>query len=100
MTTRQLVSSLFLLSLAVTGLLSVVWPAARVAFVGVVGTYAAAVLVCSARAALRHGARCGLALAAVFGVLHGSYGLGFLRGIGAHLLGWRRPPAAGFSLSR
>ena len=100
MTMRQLVPSLFLLTLATTGLLSVVWPAARVAFIGVVGTYAAAVLVCSARAALRHGARCGLALAAVFGVLHGSYGLGFLRGIGDHLLGWRRPPAAGFSLSR
>jgi glycosyltransferase involved in cell wall biosynthesis len=100
MTVRQLVPSLFLVTLAISGVLGFVFPAARLAFAAVAAAYAGAVLACSLRAAWRHGARCGLALAAVFPVLHGSYGVGFLRGIGDHVLGFRRPPAAGFSLSR
>ncbi len=100
MTVRQLVPSLFLLTLVVTGLLGIVLPLARAAFAGVLGAYVVAVLAFSARAALRHGARCGLGLAAVFAVLHGSYGVGFLRGVGDHVLGWRRLRRTGFSLSR
>ena len=100
MTARQLAPAFLLTALTVTGLLGLAWPIARVAFAVVAGAYAVAVLFCSVRAALRHGPRCGAGLAAVFVVLHGSYGLGFLRGIGDHIFGWRRPRAAGFSLSR
>jgi len=100
MTARQLAPALLLAALAATGLLGLAWPVARVAFAAIAGAYTVAVLSCSVRAALRHGARCGLGLAAVFVVLHGSYGLGFLRGVGDHVFGWRRPRAAGFSLSR
>jgi len=100
MTVRQLAPAFLLTALAVTGLLGLAWPVARIAFAAIAGAYTVAVLSCSVRAALQHGARCGLGLAAVFVVLHGSYGLGFLRGIGDHIFGWRRPRAAGFSLSR
>ena len=100
MTARQLAPALLLAALAATGLLGLAWPVARVAFAAIAGGYTVAVLACSIRAALQHGARCGLGLAAVFVVLHGSYGLGFLRGVGDHVFGWRRPRTAGFSLSR
>jgi hypothetical protein len=100
MTLRQLVPSLLLATLLVTGLLGLAWPAARIAFVGVAAAYASGLVACAGLAMPRHGWRCGVALGAVFVVLHGSYGFGFLRGIGDHLLGWRRAQAAGFSLSR
>ncbi|HVH69056.1 MAG TPA: glycosyltransferase family 2 protein [Gemmatimonadales bacterium] len=100
MTLRQLVPALFLLTAAVTGLAGLAWPPARLAFAGVVAAYATAVLACAGLAVPRQGWRCGAALAVVFAVLHGSYGAGFLRGVGDHLLGWRRQPAAGFSLTR
>jgi len=100
MTARQLAPAFLLTALVATGLLGLAWPVARVAFAAIAGGYTVAVFACSIRAALQHGARCGLGLAAVFVVLHGSYGLGFLRGVGDHVFGWRRPRAAGFSLSR
>jgi glycosyltransferase involved in cell wall biosynthesis len=77
LTVRQMIPPLFLLSLFSTGILAAWVPAAAVLFGSIAGAYAAAVLMYSGLAARRHGIRCALALAAVFPVLHFSYGLGF-----------------------
>jgi hypothetical protein len=57
---------------------------------------------CAAGAVRQAGVRSALALLGVFPVLHVSYGLGFLKGIGHHLLGLRRRPAdaSAIALSR
>ena len=81
MTVRQLVPASFLLALVVLGVLALVWPPARVLWLGIAGSYAAAVLACALLGARGLGARCALALAAAFPVLHGSYGAGFLLGL-------------------
>jgi hypothetical protein len=57
------------------------------------------VLACAAAAAGTD-LRCGLALAAVFPILHFSYGFGFIRGIYDHLLARSLPKASEIGLSR
>jgi len=79
MSIRQMIPPGFVVSLATTALLGAWLPAAGLAFAGIAGAYTAAVFTCAGLAARRHGIRCALALAAVFPVLHVSYGLGFLR---------------------
>lgn len=79
MSGRQLIPPAFVLSLLGTGLLAVWVPVAGLLFGAVAGAYAAAVLTCCGLAVRRHGVRCALALAAVFPVLHLSYGFGFIR---------------------
>lgn len=86
MTARQLVPSAFLLTLAGAALLAPWSTWAAVVGAAVAGAYVVAVGTCAVAAATRHGARCGLALGAVFAVLHASYGLGFLRGVVDHVL--------------
>jgi glycosyltransferase involved in cell wall biosynthesis len=81
MTVRQLVPAAFLLSLGVVGVLALGWWPARVLWLGIAGSYAVAVGACALLGARGGGARCALALAAAFPVLHGSYGAGFLRGL-------------------
>ncbi|OLC29734.1 MAG: hypothetical protein AUH31_06165 [Armatimonadetes bacterium 13_1_40CM_64_14] len=89
MTVRQLIPALFIVSLATSGLLSLVAPAARVLAAAVSGSYVVVVIAAAARAARRHGIQCALVLAAAFLVVHVSYGVGFLSGLSAL---WR--PAA------
>ena len=78
-TLRQLMPAAFLLALAGAGVLALLHPAGRWLFAFVAGVYLAAVAVAAARSAPRLGPRATLALAAVFPVLHLSYGWGFLR---------------------
>jgi hypothetical protein len=86
-TLRQLMPAAFLLALAGSALLALVVPAARVLFALVAGAYLAAVTLAALRSAPRLGARATLALAAVFPVLHLSYGWGFLRRLAEFALG-------------
>jgi hypothetical protein len=72
---------------------------AGVVFASIAGVYAAFVIACSI-AATRSDLRCGLALAAVFPILHFSYGIGFIRGIYDHILVRNVPPAGEIGLSR
>ncbi len=94
MTARQLVPALFISGLALTGAPSPWVPAARLAFFGIVGAYAAALLGCAVQIGRRHGVVCALAATAVFPTVHLSYGVGFLRGIWDHVVRRRRPPDA------
>lgn len=79
MTMRQMVPPLFVVSLAASALAGIWLPAAAFLSAGIAGLYAGLIAACSFSAARRHGAKCALALAVVFPVLHVSYGLGFLR---------------------
>lgn len=79
MTVRQIVPAGFVASLAAATLAGFVFPPAWVAGAGILGAYAAVALAMAARASRSLGVRGALALAAVFPVLHVSYGLGFLR---------------------
>jgi hypothetical protein len=58
------------------------------------------VLACSALAVRAAGARCAIALAAVFPTLHFSYGMGFIAGIYYHFLARGAPRAGEMRLSR
>jgi len=100
--TRQLVPPLFVLSLAVTGVLGIWAPAARMLLAATAGAYAALVLTGAAVAARKHGVRCAAALAAVFAIMHVSYGAGYLRGIVDHWFPFRKRHRAtgAVSLSR
>jgi glycosyltransferase involved in cell wall biosynthesis len=102
MTVRQLVPATFLLSLASTALLGLWWAPAALLCAGILGSYVTACVGCAAGAVRQAGVRSALALLGVFPVLHVSYGLGFLKGIGHHLLGLRRRPAdaSAIALSR
>jgi len=88
--TRQLVPPLFVLSLVVTAALGIALPTARELLAGIVGTYGALVLTGAALAARKDGVRCATALAAVFAVMHLSYGVGYLHGIIDHWFPLRR----------
>jgi len=79
MTGRQLVPPVFLLTLCATALLGRWVGAAGVAFATTAGAYLLSVLGCSILAGRKAGLTTILALAAVFPVVHGSYGFGFLR---------------------
>lgn len=87
LTARQLIPALFVLGLCGSALLAPWSAVGRWLFTAITVTYAAAIGAV-ALAALRYGARCALALAAAFPVLHVSYGVGFLAGL------WPRRPDA------
>jgi hypothetical protein len=88
--TRQLVPPLFVSSLVVTAVLGIWMPAAREAWAGIAGAYTVFLLTGAALAAPKHGVRCAAALAAVFSIMHVSYGVGYLRGILDHWFPFRR----------
>jgi len=90
MTVRQVVPALFVVSLAVTGVAGLWSAVARSLCAGIAGLYAGAALASAATAARRHGFASGVALLAVFPVLHVSYGLGSLVAMLAQLAGKRR----------
>ncbi len=81
MTARQLVPSVFLVSLVLSALLAPWSRMMAILFVTIVTAYAALDLSISARAALRSGVRLGLWPVVVFPILHVSYGIGYLKGI-------------------
>lgn len=95
MTLRQLVPAAFVVALLDAAVAGFFWHPAWLAGLGLAGVYAAAILFSSARVFRSHGVRCATALAAVFPVLHFSYGVGFLRGLRNGLFGrpsrWRDP---------
>ena len=80
-TLRSLVPGAFVLGFAAGPALALLWPALIPLWAAVVGAYALAVVACAARVTGSHGLRDGLALAAVFPVIHTSYGLGYWRGL-------------------
>lgn len=88
-TVRSLVPAAFVAGLALPLPLALFWPVVAWPWGLALGAYAAAALACGARAAVRHGLRCGLALAAAFPVMHASYGVGYWRGLW-DLAAWRR----------
>jgi glycosyltransferase involved in cell wall biosynthesis len=100
MTLRQLVPALFVAGLVVAGTASAWLRAGRLAFVGIAGAYAAALLGCAVQILQRHGVSCALAATAVFPTVHLSYGIGFLLGIWDHVLRRRPPDAVTVPLSR
>jgi glycosyltransferase involved in cell wall biosynthesis len=99
MTVRQLVPSILVATLMASAGLSLWIPGAGAVFASIAGVYAALVLACSVAAAGTD-LRCGAALAAVFPILHCSYGIGFIRGIYDHILVRTVPPAGKIELSR
>ncbi len=99
MTVRQLVPSILVATLIGSAGLSLWIPGAGAVFASIAGVYAASVLACSVAAA-RTDLRCGVALAAVFPILHFSYGIGFIRGIYDHIFVRSVPPAGEIELSR
>jgi hypothetical protein len=80
-TARQLVPSIFILSILITAGLSPWSLIMAVLFAVIVVLYATLGLCISIRAAFDKGLRCGLWLAVAFPVLHVSYGIGYLKGI-------------------
>ncbi len=99
MTVRQLVPSLLIAALLGSAGLSAWVPGAGAAFASIAAIYGVFVLACSVATAGTD-LRCGLALAAVFPILHFSYGFGFIRGIYDHLLARSLPKAGAIGLSR
>jgi glycosyltransferase involved in cell wall biosynthesis len=99
MTVRQLVPSLLVTSLLASAAISPWFAGAGAAFACIAALYLALVLTCALWTA---GAdlRCGVALTAVFPILHFSYGVGFLRGMCDQLLSQGLPNAAATPLSR
>ncbi|MEN6450731.1 MAG: hypothetical protein ABFC96_09585, partial [Thermoguttaceae bacterium] len=90
MTARQLVPSLFIASLLITGIVGVWSRLALGAFLFLVGAYLLAIACVAFKAAPRHGLACAAWLFPVFPTMHFAYGLGFLKGIW-HFLILRRP---------
>ena len=96
MTVRQVIPSLFLLTLAATGLAAPWSLASAAAFAVILLAWAGTVALCAAQQMPARGVRCALWLLLVFPVMHFSYGLGYLRGIVDFLvLRRKRAPAAG-----
>jgi glycosyltransferase involved in cell wall biosynthesis len=81
MTVRQLIPSLFVLTLIGSGGTGLFWPPALLTSLLLVGLYLAASFGAGFKVASRHGFAVGLTLPLVFGSMHFSYGFGFLRGI-------------------
>ncbi len=100
MTVRQLIPGLLVAGLSTLGLLSLWSSTARVMLSLLVSLYASLVAVSALAALRRHGGRCALALAAVFPVLHFSYGAGFILGIRDHVLVRSAPRTSALGLSR
>jgi glycosyltransferase involved in cell wall biosynthesis len=93
MTFRQLVPPLFVLGVTASGLTALLWHPAWLGFAAIAGSYALIVAGAAIQAAVRHGPRLGLALAAVLPVLHVSYGFGFWRRVVELLLPARQATA-------
>jgi hypothetical protein len=81
MTARQLAPPALTLALLVTAAFAPVLPLARWLGLALATVYAAAITVAAVRQMPRLGARAGLALFAVFPLMHLSYGWGFLCGL-------------------
>jgi glycosyltransferase involved in cell wall biosynthesis len=90
LTVRQLVPALFVLSVIAAAVLALWLPIMAMVLVAIVGLYALADIACAASIATHDGLGVGLALCAVFPVLHVSYGTGFLRGTFDFLVRRRR----------
>jgi len=80
-TSRQAVTPVFAASLIGSAVLAIWLPWMRWLLAAIVIAYSVPLLTCSVKAGLKHGFLCGLALCAVFPVLHTSHGLGFLSGL-------------------
>jgi len=81
MTVRQLIPSLFVLSLAAAGLAAPWSRLAAAILLAMVLIYAGTIAACAASLIVKGGLRCSLWLCLVFPVLHVSYGLGYLKGL-------------------
>jgi glycosyltransferase involved in cell wall biosynthesis len=94
LTLRQLVPPIFLVLLVGTALLGLWSALAAAGFAVIAGAYLGAIASCAFLAGRVHGERCGLALLAVFPVMHLGYGWGYIRGVVDHLIFARRvvPP--------
>lgn len=79
MTVRQVVPAAFILTLVLTALASIWLDLARIAFVGIVVTYAAVVIAAAFRSLRTIGVRSTMVLCAAFPVMHFVYGFGSLR---------------------
>jgi glycosyltransferase involved in cell wall biosynthesis len=90
MTVRQLVPAAFLLVLGTAAAAALVWPPAAWAAAAVAAPYGALVTAAALAQARSHGWRCAAVLLAAIPVVHGAYGIGFLRGSIDHLLRFRR----------
>jgi glycosyltransferase involved in cell wall biosynthesis len=99
MTVRQLVPSMLIIALLMSGSLSPWVPGAAAVFASIAVLYTGCVLACAV-AVTGLDLRCGLALAAVFPTLHFSYGFGFLRGIYSHIIARGLPKAREVGFSR
>jgi glycosyltransferase involved in cell wall biosynthesis len=102
MSVRQFVPTGLVVALIGNALLSPWVPPARLLLALVAGTYAIALVVSSLHAGKHRGLRCTMMLPAAFTLMHFSYGIGFLKGIGDHILGYRSRalPAGAVRLSR
>lgn len=101
MTGRQVVPAVFVASLTASAAAAPFLPLALTAALGIAALYGAGVLFFAGRVTRTHGVRCAVAVAATFPVVHFSYGVGFLRGLWAGILGrgapWRDPSAVPLS---
>jgi len=91
MTLRQVVPAGFVAGVALTGLTALFVPAVGWLCAAILGAYGAAALAAAIRASRGLGLRGTIALAAVFPVMHVSYGLGFLRRLAEFALQPGRP---------
>jgi len=81
LTCRQLIPSIFVVSVAITGILSFFIKPFVWLFLSVIGSYTITNLTFSFFIAIKKGLEYSLVLSIVFATLHLSYGLGFLKGI-------------------
>jgi GT2 family glycosyltransferase len=81
MTARQIVPFVFVLSLMLTGALSLWSYTMAVLFTALIIVYAVLDLSISLRAGIERGMHCGLWSVIVFPILHMSYGTGYLKGV-------------------
>lgn len=84
-TVRQLIPAAFLLGMTGLALLALHWSGAGIVWATIAGLYAASIAGAALSAVPRQGLRAALAAAAAFPVMHGAYGIGFLRGLGRAL---------------
>jgi GT2 family glycosyltransferase len=100
MSWRHCVPPALVAALAILTALGSVLPRAGFAARALFAVYTAAVLVVSARLALRHGVRAWLATALAFMSVHLAWGAGFVNGLMTFANRWRKPEAAPPRLER
>lgn len=93
MTLRQLIPSAFVIGFVGLAVLALFLPAAATLWLALVIVYALLAAFFAFPLTRTHGIRCALALFVAFPVIHGSYGIGFLRGL-PELLRVRGKPRA------